>query len=185
MNSTPLCAQQCQPTINKTPDVLTPARWSAESISPVRHARSSWSSSKSPKSWRSSDRGADASGHRVCRHVDQSSASSGVLLPFPILHLLSPLTGHFSPVLYFDYSDTGQGAMQRRSSLTSPTASVKRATFSEEPVRTEPMNDSEDDKKNLGFLKRIDVAGWLKDVTKAEWDILLVSTCLKLLLFPA
>ncbi|EKM59372.1 glycosyltransferase family 57 protein [Phanerochaete carnosa HHB-10118-sp] len=75
--------------------------------------------------------------------------------------------------------------MQRRSSVSSSNSTAKRTTFSEEPARTEPVADSEDSRKNASLLKRADIAEWFRDVTKAEWDIFLISTCLKLLLFPA
>lgn len=75
--------------------------------------------------------------------------------------------------------------MQRRGSVSSVSSPTKRTTFSEEPTRVEPASDAGNDKKHSGLLARLNVAGWLKDVTKAEWDILLFSTCLKLLLFPA
>lgn len=68
------------------------------------------------------------------------------------------------------------------------TASLaKRTTFSEEPVRSEPAatEENDDKKSSTSWLRNINVYSWLKDVTPFEWDILLASTCLKLLLFPA
>ena len=68
------------------------------------------------------------------------------------------------------------------------TASLaKRTTFSEEPVRSEPAVAEEKNDKKVGasWLRSIDLCSWLRDVTPFEWDILLASTCFKLLLFPA
>ncbi|KIP12677.1 glycosyltransferase family 57 protein [Phlebiopsis gigantea 11061_1 CR5-6] len=64
---------------------------------------------------------------------------------------------------------------------------ARRTTFSEEPVRSEPaVVEGKDDKKSSArWLQNIDVYSWIKDVTPFEWDILLASTCFKLLLFPA
>lgn len=72
--------------------------------------------------------------------------------------------------------------MQRLSAVPS----VKRTTFSEDPVRAEPSIPEDDDEKpKARWLQVIDVRKWLRDVTAFEWDILFASTCLKLLLFPA
>lgn len=63
---------------------------------------------------------------------------------------------------------------------------VKRATFSDEPVRSEPPSKDEGDRDaKAGWVRWLNVRGWLRDTTAFEWDILVASTCLKLLLFPA
>ena len=52
----------------------------------------------------------------------------------------------------------------------------------EENVKT--VKDNQDEK-----TPSVEKSGWLSslklDMTKTEWDILIASTCLKLLLFPA
>ena len=77
--------------------------------------------------------------------------------------------------------------MQRVHKLN--TASLaKRTTFSEEPVRSSESVEPEEThhtESKIGWARGINVYSWLQDVTPFEWDILLASTCLKLLLFPA
>ena len=75
--------------------------------------------------------------------------------------------------------------MQRRTSVSSAGTPTKRTTFSADPPHTEPAADADTDKRRTGLLQRLHPARWLQDVTRAEWDVLVVATCLKLLLFPA
>lgn len=66
-----------------------------------------------------------------------------------------------------------------------PLSPTRKTTFSQ-PAK-DALADSKDekDRKGLRWLSWQTVAHCWSDVTPFEWDILLASTCLKLLLFPA
>ncbi|KAI0693783.1 glucosyltransferase [Cytidiella melzeri] len=77
--------------------------------------------------------------------------------------------------------------------LTSPTVQVRRTTFSDTKPRMDPAPDAGVDnlsdtiEKGIqkGWLSWKAVRDWWSDITPFEGDILLASTCLKLLLFPS
>lgn len=71
------------------------------------------------------------------------------------------------------------------STHASPVSPTRKTTFSQPAKDTLTGPKDEKEKKGLGWLSWQTVADWWSDVTPFEWDILLASTCLKLLLFPA